>query len=118
MAEKVVIYYNPSCSKCQYALDYLQARGIQPRLIEYLENFPSKEDLKKILSALGLSPLDIIRKSEPVFLENFSGKNFSDEEWLDILVKNPILLQRPILVKSSQAIIVRDDESLARAVIE
>lgn len=113
MAEQTTtMYFNPSCSKCQYALEFLQAQGIQPQLIHYLEQHPTVPELKTLLQKLGLRPLDIIRTSEPLFAEKFAGKNFSNDEWLNVITQYPVLLQRPILVQQNKAGIGRSDEQL------
>lgn len=73
---------------------------------------PSKEDLKKILSKMNKSPQDILRKGEQVFKEKFKGKEFTDAEWLDILVENPKLIERPIVVRGNKAVIGRPPENV------
>lgn len=106
------MYFNPSCSKCIYALDVLKANGIDPVVIQYLENHPTFEEIKSLLNKLALKPIDIIRVNEPLFMEKFSNKILSDDEWINAIVQHPVLLQRPILVKGDQAVIGRSDTSL------
>lgn len=107
------MYYNPACSKCLYALDYLAAHGITPARIAYLEQAPSAAELKTLAEALGLPVMQLVRTSEPLYMSQFSHKSYTDEEWLDILAANPVLLQRPILVKAGKAVIGRTPESLS-----
>jgi len=90
----------------------LKAQGITPQLVNYLEQHPNANELKDLLRKLGLRPLDIIRTSEPLFVEKFADKNLSDEEWIEAIVEYPVLLQRPILVNAEKASVGRSDEQL------
>jgi arsenate reductase len=112
MSEETIMYFNPSCSKCLYAFEFLQSKGITPKLIHYLEQHPTAAELKKISEGLGLRPFDLVRTSEPLFAEKFEGKDLSDDEWLKALEEYPVLLQRPILVKNNKAAIGRSPEQL------
>lgn len=109
---KVIIYYKKDCSKSNCALDWLHEKGYEAEVREYLKEMPSKKELKEVLAKLGVKPLDIIRKGEKLFKEKFEGKNFTDEEWLQILVENPTLLERPIVVDGYNAIIARPHDIL------
>lgn len=106
------IYHNPRCQKSRQTLNLLNEKGINPEIIEYLKEVPSKEDLKKVLSKMNKSPRDILRKGEQVFKEKFKGKEFTDAEWLDILVENPKLIERPIVVRGNRAVIGRPPENV------
>tara|TARA_Y100000031_G_scaffold138382_1_gene164238 strand:+ start:493 stop:819 length:327 start_codon:yes stop_codon:yes gene_type:complete len=101
------IYYNPKCSKCRIALERIG----EAEKIEYLKTPPSEDELKEILKKLNMKAKEIIRKKEPVF-EEFKNKDYSEEEWITILVDNPILIQRPIIVKGNKAVIGRTEEKL------
>lgn len=106
------IYFNPECSKCVYALDLLEQNGAKPEVIEYLNAVPPKEELKEILSLLKMKPFDLLRKSEEIFQEQFEGKEYTDDEWLDIMIQNPILIQRPIVISNGKAVIGRPPEKV------
>lgn len=106
------IYHNSNCSKSNCALELIKEKGISPQVINYLQDTPSKEELIKLLSMLGLKPFDIIRKKEEIFQQNYAGKTFSDEQWLEILVEHPILIERPIVVKDGKAVIARPTERI------
>ena len=103
----MIIYYNEECSKCREALDLLEKNECVVEVRNYLENPPSVEELKSIVMKLGCRVKSIIRKSEPLYLEKFSGKEFTDSEWLNILSQHPILIERPILVSDEKAIVGR-----------
>jgi arsenate reductase len=106
------IYHNPQCSKSCSALEFLQTHGISPEVVEYLHSVPSREELKSILEMLKIKPLQLIRTHESLFQEKFVNAEFGDEEWIDIMIENPVLIERPIIVKDGKAIIARPAEKL------
>ena len=107
------IYHNPRCSKSRASLEALQERGIEPTIIKYLENPPSKEELTDILDKLGMPAEQVVRKGEALFRElGLKGKSLSNEEWIDILVANPKLIERPIVVNGDRAAIGRPLENV------
>lgn len=109
-------YHNPRCGKSRNALTILKEKGIEPQVIEYLKNPPSKAELTAIIKKLGIAPFDLIRKGESIFKENYKGKNLSDEAWIDAMVENPILIERPIFINGNKAIIGRPPENVLNLV--
>ena len=105
------IYHNPRCRKSREALQLLEDKNIDPEIILYLKEPPGKKELKDLLKKLDLSPLEIIRKKEKAFIP-FKGKNLSDDEWIDILVENPILIERPIVIQGQKAAVGRPIENI------
>ena len=65
----VTIFHNPRCSKSRETLKLIEARGVQPKIVDYLKTPPSAAELKSILKKLGLKAADIVRKSEPLYAE-------------------------------------------------
>ena len=108
----VTIYHNPRCGKSRSALTLLEEKGVQPRIIEYLKTPPTKEELRAILKKLGMKPEQLVRKSEDAYKERIAGKTLSEEQWLDALAMNPILIERPIVVKGDKAVIGRPAENV------
>ena len=108
----IKILHNPRCSKSRQTLGILQDNGKKVQIIEYLKVTPTKAELVSILKKLNKKPFDIIRKGEAIFKENFKGKEYSDEEWLDIMVKYPKLIERPIVFDDKNAVIGRPPESV------
>ena len=104
------IYHNPRCRKSRETLALIQENDQEAEIIRYLETPPSREELKLLLQHLGISAADLVRKGEKLYKEQFKGKEISEEEWLDILTENPILIERPIVVKGARAIIGRPPE--------
>ena len=109
----VTIYHNPRCTKSRETLALLKKRGIEPRIIEYLQAPPSALELKGILKKLGLKPRDIIRDNETLYAKlRLKDRKVSDEELLALVAANPILLQRPIVVNGNKAAIGRPPEKV------
>ncbi|MGZ3902948.1 MAG: arsenate reductase (glutaredoxin) [Bacteroidia bacterium] len=107
---KVTVYHNPRCSKCQETMGILEGSNCDIEIVEYLKKFPSKKELKDLLMKLGLKPFDLIRQKEEIFQKKFLNKKFTDAEWLQILIENPVLLERPIVVDGYKAVIGRPVE--------
>lgn len=110
--EEVTIYHNPRCKKSKATLALIQEKGIEPEIVEYLKNTPDRDTLASLLEKLNKKPEDIIRKQEKVFKENYKGRSFSEDEWLNILHQNPKLIERPIVVKGDKAVIGRPPENV------
>jgi len=91
-------------------LGYLLKSGVEVSIIEYLKIPPTVREIINLLIKLNLKPQQIIRESEMLFKQNFIGRNFNDDEWLLILHDNPILIERPIVIKDNKAVICRPAE--------
>lgn len=103
----ITIYHNPRCGKSREAVQILEEAGCEFEIVKYLENNISKELLLQIIEKLQIDPIDLVRKNETIWKENFKNKSFSNDELVDILVKNPILIERPIVINGNQAVIGR-----------
>ncbi len=95
---QVVLYHNPRCSKSRQTLQLLEAKGISPEIIDYLDQPPTTATLKKILGLLGLEAIDLVRRHEAPFKELGLGRDSDPEQLLAAIHAHPILLQRPIVV--------------------
>ena len=108
--EKVQILYNPRCSKCREALSFLEGENCEIEIKEYLKDTLTKKELKNILAKLVLKAFDIVRQKEDLFLKKFKNKKFTNEEWIQLLIENPTLIERPIVIDGYKAIIGRPPE--------
>lgn len=108
--KKIQILYNPRCSKCREALGLLQAESCEVEITEYLKEKITKKELKTILAKLGVKAVDIVRKKEELYLKKFRDKKFTNEEWIQVLIENPTLIERPIVIDGYKAIIGRPPE--------
>ena len=112
MAE-VIIYQKPTCSTCRQAIQLLKESGRPFKAVNYYEKPFTKAQLKSLLRKAGLSPKDILRTKENIYKEfGLAKKNLSDDEWLDLLVAHPDLIQRPIVEKDEKAMLARPAESV------
>jgi arsenate reductase (glutaredoxin) len=109
----VTIYHNPRCSKSRQTLQLLQAKGITPRVVDYLNTPPSQSELKSILSKLGIEPRALLRKNEPLYAElGLEERELSDDALIELMVEHPILIERPIVVSGAKAAIGRPPDKI------
>jgi arsenate reductase len=104
------IYHNPRCSKSRAALALLQARLPDAQIVEYLKTPPTREELRALLAQLGVRPGELVRRGEAVFKEKYAGRSLSDEEWIEAMLADPILIERPIVVVGERAVLGRPPE--------
>jgi arsenate reductase len=108
----ITIYHNPRCRKSRETLALINDANKEVEIVEYLKEPPTVAELKKILAKLNKSPEEIIRKGETIFKEKFKGLNLTEEEWMEVMVENPKLIERPIVVKGNKAVIGRPPENV------
>jgi arsenate reductase len=108
----VSVYFNPACSNCRTAQGILRERGVDADYVRYLDQAPSREELERVLGLLGTDdPRDMIREKEPVYAE-LGLASAGRDELLGAMVANPILIQRPIVIRADRAVIARPPERL------
>ena len=107
------VYFKINCATCQTALKLMRDNTKEKfEKIEYLVETPSQKEIKEILKMLGMKAEQLVRKKEPLYKEKYEGKKISNAEWIKILNQNPILIERPIVVKDGKAIIGRPIETI------
>jgi arsenate reductase (glutaredoxin) len=106
----IKIYHNPRCRKSREGLEYLKGKTTDFEIIEYLKKGLTEDNLKEILLKSNLKPIDLVRKQEDIFKKELKGKNFTDSEWITIIIENPKLLQRPIIVGKHKAVLAQPAE--------
>ncbi|MDG2343356.1 MAG: arsenate reductase (glutaredoxin) [Flavobacteriales bacterium] len=109
-------YHNPRCRKSREGLTLLNTKNIQYEIIEYLKTPLKKEELIGLLSCLNMEPMDLIRKGESVYKEKVKGKNLKNDEIIEIMIEEPKLIERPILLNKNTAIIGRPAENLLKII--
>ena len=115
MDENVTIYHNPRCSKSRQALQLLREQGVKPRIIEYLKTPPDEAVLARILGQLGISAHELARTSESRYRElGLDKASPSNAQMLRLLVENPKLIERPIVVTPQGAAIGRPPENVLK----
>jgi len=109
----VTIYHNPRCGKSRGALELLRARGIEPRVVEYLKTPPSAAELEHILELLGLEPRALIRKGEAAYkAAGLDRPDLDRAALIAALVAHPILIERPIVLANGKAALGRPPENI------
>ncbi len=110
---KTAIYHNPRCSKSRATLELLRNRGIEPEIIEYLDNPPDKQGLQRLLVLLGMEPRELMRKHEAAYREaGLQDLSLDREQLIEVMVQHPILIERPIVVANGKAVIGRPPEKV------
>lgn len=110
---KVTIYHNPRCSKSRQTLELLKERGIDPKIVLYLEQVLSVSELTSLVSLLGMAPRELLRTSEPEYKEmQLNNTDLSDARIIQAMVDAPILMQRPIVVCGDRASLGRPPEQV------
>jgi len=108
-----IIYHNPRCSKSRQTLQLLQDRGVEPQIVLYLEQTPGAVTLQDLLSKLGISARDLLRKGEDAYKElNLNDVTLPDSALIDAMVKHPKLIERPIVVRGDRAVLGRPPENV------
>lgn len=110
---KFTIYHNPRCSKSRQTLQLLEENSIEPEIVLYLDTPPTTTELAGIIEKLGISPRELLRKGEQAYKDNnLSDTSLSDNDLLKVMVANPKLIERPIVIKSGKAVLGRPPENV------
>ncbi|QOG04358.1 arsenate reductase family protein [Flavobacterium sp. MDT1-60] len=109
----IQIYHNPRCGKSRTCLAFLDQANQEYEIIPYLTDTPTYDDLKILLEKLDIEPLRLVRIKEKIWIENYKGKTLTNDQIIDAMVDNPILIERPIVIKDGKAIIGRDLDLVA-----
>jgi len=105
---KPIMYHNPRCSKSRETLQILEAHDIEPEIIDYLDEPPDPQELRRIIGLLGVSARDLMRTTEPVYKDaDLDDDSLSEDEIIEAICEYPELLQRPIVILGDKAIIGR-----------
>jgi len=108
----IQIYHNSRCGKSRECLAFLEKSGQEYEIIKYLEDVPTFDELKEIIKKLGIKPIELVRRKEKIWTENFKDKPLSDDEIINAMISNPILIERPIVINGDKAIIARPLEKI------
>ena len=110
---KVTILHNPRCSKSRNSLALLKEQGIEPDVRLYLENPPTEDELTSILEMLAISAKDLLRRGEPEYKElGLGNQNLSEQQLIQLMMKHPKLIERPIVIAGGKAVIGRPPEQV------
>ncbi|MFD0861749.1 arsenate reductase (glutaredoxin) [Sungkyunkwania multivorans] len=108
----IKIYHNPRCSKSRQGLSILEESGQPYEVRKYLEDVPTAEELREVLSLLNITADQLVRKNEAVWKEKYRSRLLSEEDIIEAMVHHPKLIERPIVVKGNKAVIGRPPEAI------
>ena len=110
----IKIYHNPRCSKSRQGLEVIENSGKEFKIIKYLNDVPSEEELTEIIDLLNISPIELVRKNESIWKENYKEKQLSDQEIIKAMITHPKLIERPIVINNKKAVIGRPVEDILK----
>ena len=108
----ITIYHNSRCRKSRETLQILVDNNLEFKVIEYLKVQLSKTQIETLINKLGIDPIELVRRNEDVWKQNYKGKELSGSEIIQILSENPKLIERPIVELNDKAIIGRPPENV------
>ncbi|MEE9176722.1 MAG: arsenate reductase (glutaredoxin) [Thermodesulfobacteriota bacterium] len=113
--EKITIYVKPTCTTCRKVLKILRESEADFDSVNYFEEPLSKKTLTQLVKSLGIPPRDLLRKNESIYRElGLSKKELSDSQTIELMVKHPDLLQRPIVIKGKEVVLARPAEEIEK----
>lgn len=114
----IKVLHNNSCSKSKAILEHLDENNVAFEIIDFVQNPLTVEEMKVVLKKLRKPAEELCRKNERLYKEKYADKTFTEEEWIKILIENPSLMQRPILIKGEVAMVGRPIENVKFFIIE
>ena len=109
---KYIIYHNPRCRKSREALKYLKDNGYDFEVRDYIKSLLSIGEIARLIESLKIKPIELVRKNEAIWKENFKNKDLDDSQIISALSKYPKLIERPIVTKGKISIIARPIDKL------
>lgn len=106
----ITIYHNPKCRKSRAGLEYIKNHHPDAEVRDYIREGISTDEVKKLISMIGIRPFDLVRTQEDYYKENLKDLNPTDEEWYRILSENPKLIRRPVVVNNGKAVLADPPE--------
>ena len=108
----ITIYHNPRCRKSREGLAIVEASGQDFEIVKYLDDPLTADALADIISKLGKAPIDLVRKNEAIWKSDYKGKTLSDAQIIDAMVEHPKLIERPIVINNTKAVVGRPPETI------
>lgn len=108
----LTIYHNQRCAKSRAGLQYLTENNIPHQVVTYLKTDLTADEIQHLANKTGKSPKDLVRTQEKYYKSELKGKDFSDEQWCQIIAGNPSLLQRPIVVNEQKGVLAQPPEKI------
>ena len=108
----ITIYHNNRCSKSRQGLKILQESNHDFKIVEYLKQPLTKSELSNLIETLGITPIELVRKTESIWKINYRGKSLTDNEIIEAMITHPKLMERPIVKNNNKAVIGRPPETI------
>ena len=108
------IYHNPRCRKSREGLQILEDSGKEFEIREYIKETPTFDELRSVISLLGIRPIELVRKNETIWKENYKHKALDDTEIITAMIENPRLIERPIVINKGKATVGRPPELIKK----
>ena len=108
----ITIYHNPRCTKSREGLCEIENLNQPFEIRKYLEEPFTKKELKEVIKKLNIKPIELVRTKESIWIENYKGKELSDNQIIEAMLENPKLIERPIIVNGNKAVIARPKEKI------
>ena len=108
------IYHNPRCRKSREGLTFLQKKGVDIQVIEYIKKGNSVEEIREIILKLHISPKELVRKNEELYKKQLKNLDLQDEEWIKIISETPALLRRPVILARHRGVIGDQIENIEK----
>ncbi|MFX0558029.1 arsenate reductase (glutaredoxin) [Maribacter sp. CXY002] len=112
----IKIYHNPRCRKSREGLELLEKSGKKFEVVKYLDEVPTKEELREVINCLGITPENLVRKNEAIWKEKFKHRLLTNEEVLDAMITYPKLIERPIVINNGVAVIGRPVDNIEKII--
>lgn len=110
----IQILHNPRCTKSREGLLFLEAEGIQPEVIRYMDHPLTSEEIKAILRKLDIPAIEWVRKVETIYKEEYQDKDLTEDQWVEAMAKHPRLMERPVVINGDKAVIGRPAENIRK----
>lgn len=110
----IKIYHNPRCSKSRQGVKYLEDKGLEFEVIQYLKDEFTADELKEVIQKLNIKPIELVRTKETIWKENYKDLELSDDQIIQAMVENPRLIERPIVVNKDKAVVARPTEDIEK----
>ena len=109
----ITIYHNPACGTSRNVLAIIRQRGAEPVVVEYLKSPPSREKLKALLRAMGMTARELLRKKGTPYAElGLDDPKWSEDDLIGLMIQHPILIERPIVETPQGAALCRPSEKV------
>ena len=113
---EVTIYHNPRCRKSRESLSFLEEKSCKIKVVEYLNDLLSIDELSALLNDLNIRPIELVRKNESIWKEQFKDRNLSDTAIIEAMAQNPKLIERPIIKSKKGAVVARPLERVQEVI--